>query len=76
MLQNVIYRINRELKGNIDLSKFYTVTTFDVFEKCIRGVFVPKIDQEISIYDETIPLKKGEVIGCLISRTPVDSELI
>ncbi len=46
---NMLRRINKELKGNFDLSKFRHFGTYDVFQGAMQSYLVSLEDQEVYI---------------------------
>ncbi len=65
---NLLYRINRELNGNFDLSKFEHLATYEAAEGIARSYLVSKVEQNVKIHDQTFHFDAGESIHMEISR--------
>lgn len=65
---NLLERINRELGGNFDLSQFEHYPTYDPISGACKSFLVSKREQSVSIADETVRFKKGEVIFMELSQ--------
>lgn len=61
-------RINKDLNGTFDLSKFYTVSDFDPFERAQTDYIISKESQSVRIEDRLFSFKRGEAIKISISK--------
>jgi L-histidine Nalpha-methyltransferase len=65
---NLLERINRELDGNFDVSKFEHYPTYDPENGACKSYLVSTCDQEVNVGSATIPFLKDEYIFMEISQ--------
>jgi dimethylhistidine N-methyltransferase len=65
---NLLERINRELGGNFDISKFEHYPTYDPESGACKSYLVNTCDQDVSIGSETIRFLRDEYIFMEISQ--------
>lgn len=75
---NLLKRINRELGGDFDISKFEHVPEYNEVEKVAKSALRSKTDQEVTIrdLDQTFEFRAGERINTEISRKYNDEILM
>lgn len=74
-LMNSIKRMNKDLKANFNVDKFYPHSYFDPVEGYVIGCLISKEAQEVNIGDKIIKFKEYEVMRVSVSRKWLQSEV-
>jgi len=65
---NLLHRINNELEGNFDISKFEHYPTYDPGTGAFKSYLVSLVNQEVNISGYTFSFEENEVIDMEISQ--------
>jgi L-histidine N-alpha-methyltransferase len=65
---NLLHRLNRELGGNFDISKYEHYPTYDPVTGACKSYLTSMVDQQVNIAGESFSFNKNEIIFMEISQ--------